>query len=234
MDNLERYLSRQKDQTKNGSGAMRRRLRDTAYERLKDAIRHASLEPGQPLSETQLSKLLGISRTPVREAIQQLVQEGLLQAIPGRAVTVAVSSIQSALNVIHVRSLVEPEVVRLVAESPTPALVNTLRGALTKMQQAAKQGDRATWSKVDTEWHEVLARACPNVLLGEMALQMRNRSHHVSVDTQTPTVRLVECTEEHRQVVEAIAAGDPDKAEQAMLSHIEALRQSMFKRLTRG
>src|SRR6266851_4659099 len=91
------------------------RLRDTAYERLKDAVRHQELQPGQALSETYLSKILGISRTPIREAIQQLVAEGLLETIPGRAVTVAAPSAQAVLNVIHIRSLLEPEVARLLA-----------------------------------------------------------------------------------------------------------------------
>lgn len=232
MDNLEQYLTRQKkEHYKNNASP--RRLRDTAYERLKDAIRHADLQPGQPLSETYLSKILGISRTPVREALQQLAQEGLLQIIPGRAVTVASPSIQGVLNVVHVRSLLEPEVARLVAESAAPDLLEALRSALAKMQHAAEQGDRATWSKADTEWHESLCHACPNTLLGEMALQMRNRAHYVAVDPQTNQSRILACTEEHQRVVDAIAAHDAQTAEQAMRQHISELRESMFRRLTR-
>jgi DNA-binding GntR family transcriptional regulator len=60
-----------------------------AYSNIKEAIRLARVQPGQPLSETRLSRQLGISRTPVREALQMLAQEGLVQIIPGRAVTVA-------------------------------------------------------------------------------------------------------------------------------------------------
>ena len=232
MDNLENYLTRQKEPGKDNSS--RRRLRDTAYERLKDAIRHADLQPGQPLTENYLSKILGISRTPVREALQQLAQEGLLQVIPGRAVTVAAPSIQGVLNVIHVRSVLEPEVARLVAESSPVGVLETLRNALDKMQLAAEQGDRAAWSKADTEWHEALCNACPNTLLGELTLQMRNRAHYLAVDAQTSQTRIVDCTEEHRKVVEAIAAGDPQTAEQAMRQHVEELRQSMFRRLTRS
>ena len=232
MDNLESYLTRQKEQGKDNSS--RRRLRDIAYERLKDAIRHADLQPGQPLTETYLSKILGISRTPVREAIQQLAQEGLLQVIPGRAVTVAAPSIQGVLNVIHIRSLLEPEVARLVAESSPVGALETLRNALDKMKLAAEQSDRAAWSRADTEWHEALCKACSNTLLGELTMQMRNRTHYLAVDTQTTQMRIVDCTEEHRRVVDAIAAGDSQTAEQAMRQHVEELRQSMFRRLTRN
>jgi len=210
------------------------RLRDTAYARLLDAVRHQELQPGQPLSETYLSKILGISRTPVREAIHQLVQEGLLEEIPGRAVTVAAPTAQGIFNVIHIRSILEPEVARLVAESPTPEMIAGLRAALEKMQAAAEQGDRAAWSHADTEWHEVLASACPNQLLGELTLQMRNRTHTLSVGSQTTIARIVECTSEHQVVVESIALQQPQEAEQAMRVHIQALRQSMFRRLMRS
>jgi DNA-binding GntR family transcriptional regulator len=230
MDALERYLNEHKPQYTE-SGLDGKRLRDTAYERLKDALRYADLQPGAPLSESHLSRLLGISRTPVREALQQLVQEGLLQTIPGRAVTVASPSIQGLLNVIHVRSVLEPEVVRLVAASNGTQVVATLREILEKMDRAAAQNDRAAWSKADTAWHEALCRACPNSLLADLALQMRNRSHYASVDIQTPQQRIADCTGEHRQVVDAIAAGDPTAAERAMRRHINELRESMFRRL---
>ena len=230
MDNLERYLAEQNEEG-NFKG---RRLRDKAYERLKDAIQHAYLQPGQPLSETYLSRILGIGRTPVREALHQLVQEGLLRVIPGRAVTVAEPSIQGVLNVIHTRSLLEPEVARLVAEWASADVVENLRRALTRMEQAAEQGDRAAWSKADAEWHETLCQACPNALLGELTLQMRNRTHYLAVDSQTPQTRILACTEEHHRVVEAIAVGDASAAERAMGQHIHELRESIFRRLTRN
>ena len=65
-------------------------------------------------------------------------------------------------------------------------------------------------------------------------MQMRNRTHYLAVDTQTTQMRIVDCTEEHRRVVDAIAAGDSQTAEQAMRQHVEELRQSMFRRLTRN
>jgi DNA-binding GntR family transcriptional regulator len=170
----------------------------------------------------------------VREALQQLAQEGLLQVIPGRAVTVAAPSVQSVLNLIHVRFLLEPEVARLVAESATLETVEALRAALVKMQEAAESDDRAAWSRADAVWHETLAHACPNALLAELTLQMRNRSHIISVDNQTTHTRILDCTDEHRRVVTAIAEHQSEAAEQAMRQHIHELRESMFRRLTRA
>jgi len=233
MDQLERYLSTHAAASTDGSSS--RLLREVAYERLKDAIRHADLQPGEPLPENRLSRLLGISRTPVREALQQLAQEGLVQIIPGRVVTVAAHSVQEVLNVVHMRSLLEPELVRLATEAISEEALKNLWQALLDMETAIEHDDKEGWSKADTCYHETLGKACPNDLLSEMTLQMRNRVHHLaSVDSQTNPARLAACTSEHREIVEAIAARDSQTAEIAMRGHINKLRQSLFNRLSFG
>lgn len=216
---------------KRTNGSERPLLRDVAYERLKDAIRDGELRPGEALSETRLSEALQISRTPIREALQQLAQEGLVQNLPNRAMTVAAPSMQEVLNVLHVRSLLDPEISRLVANSASPEVIAVLQEAVDQMNDAAESGDRSAWSRADTIYHEMLTKSCPNSLLGQLALQMRNRIHYLATDSQTTPVRLIECTEEHQLVVNAISEQDPAAAREAMEKHIEQLRTSFFKRL---
>ena len=208
-----------------------RLLREVAYERLKEAIRDGELQPGEALPESRISSALQISRTPVREALQKLAQEGLVQIMPNRAVTVAAPSLPDALNVLHVRSLVEPEIVRLVAETITPEKLEVLWQAVADIEAAAEAGDRVAWSKADTVYHETLSNACPNALLGKLGLQMRNRIHFLATDAQTTSARLEACTREHREIIEAIAEGDGQKAQEAMQAHIHELRSSFFRRL---
>lgn len=230
MDDLERYLAKE---TINDGVGPNRLLREFAYERLKDAIRHTDVPPGYPLSETRISKILGVSRTPVREALQQLSQEGLVQIIPGRAVTVASRSIRDVLNVVHIRLLLEPEMMRLVTETISAPQLKTLMNALTDMEQALITGNQEDWSEADTVYHEILSAACPNQLLGEIVVQMRNRVHHLAnVDSQTNPARLESCTAEHREIVEAIAARNGAAAAEAMRNHINQLQQSLFNRLS--
>jgi DNA-binding GntR family transcriptional regulator len=229
MDELEKYLL-QMDKI---DGADSRLLRQVAYERLQQAITHANLQPGDPLSEMRISKALGISRTPVREALQQLAQEGLVQIIPGRAITVAAPTIQEVLEVVHVRELLEPELVRLAAETLSAEAQEILRTVIQAMELAVANGDRPAWSKADTIFHETLSSYCPNRLLGQLVLQARNRVHSTAIDEQTTATRIAECTAEHRQVLEAILARDAAKAEQLMREHIQQLRHSLFRRLAR-
>jgi DNA-binding GntR family transcriptional regulator len=231
MQKLETYLN----QNRHSSNAPDRTRREIAYERIKDALHHAGLEPGEPLSEVGLSKLLGISRTPVREALQQLAQEGLVQVIPGRAVTVASRSAKDVLDVVHLRSLLEPELARLVAEAATQQHINQLQDTIQQMEQAVQDDDYNTWSKADRVFHETMQQACPNPLLGEMIVLLRNRVHHLAnTDSRSNPARLAACTLEHRRVVEAVAKHDAKEAEQAMRDHLNQLRLSMFNQLSYG
>jgi DNA-binding GntR family transcriptional regulator len=230
MVKLEQYLL-EKGQVSETDDS--RLLRQVAYDRLRDAIKHANLQPGDPISEVRVSKALGISRTPVREAIQQLAQEGLVQIIPGRAIMVAAPSIQEVLDAIHVRELLEPEVVRLTAERIPPETQETLEALMQEMERAAKAGDRSSWSKADVKWHEVLCGACPNQLLGQLVVQARDRIHRKSVHELVSDQYLIKGTEEHKEVLDAIFAGKGDAAHQLMLDHLKQVRENMFKRLVR-
>lgn len=229
MDALESYLSvQQAELFENDS----RLLREVAYERLKDALRHANLQPGEPLSENRISKALGISRTPVREALQMLSQEGLVEIVPGRAVFVASRSFRDVLDVLYIRLLLEPELVRMVAEAINPEQLDTLWDCLDKMDMAVAQEDRPAWSRADTVWHETLSDTCPNRLLGDMVLQMRNRIHrYTSIDNQLKIEQLRSGTAEHRQIVEFVANRDAPGAESAMRQHLENLRSNLFSQL---
>lgn len=229
MDKLEQYLMEMDHVHESDS----RLLRQIAYQRLQEAIIHANLEPGDPLSETRISRALGISRTPVREALQQLAQEGLVQIIPGRAITVASPSMQDIFDAIHVRELLEPEVVRLAAEALPSQEREAMLGLTHEMEEAAKRGDRTTWSKIDIKWHETLNSACPNRLLGQLTMQARNRMQKIGADNRVTDQYLIDGSLEHRQIINAILAGDGKTAEQLMREHIKTLRENMFKRLAR-
>jgi DNA-binding GntR family transcriptional regulator len=229
MDALERFFSNQYDEFDVDDSLL---LREVAYERLKDAIRHANLPPGEPLSENRISKMLGISRTPVREALQMLAQEGLVEIIPGRAVRVANRSFRDVVDVLYIRLLLEPGMLRLVAENISDEQIVVLWDCVVRMEAATEEGDRSGWARADTVWHETVSNACPNQLLGEMALQMRNRIHrYANIDHELKIEQLRNGTAEHRTIVDAVAARDADRAEQAMRDHLVSLRNNLFDQL---
>jgi DNA-binding GntR family transcriptional regulator len=229
MDTLERYIADHKTDYSDADSLL---LREIAYERLKDAIRNANLPPGEPLSENRLSRILGISRTPVREALQKLAQEGLVEIIPGRAVRVANRSFKDVVDVLYIRLLLEPDMMRLVAENISDEQISVLWNCIVHMEGAAESGDREGWARADTVWHETVSEACPNQLLGEMALQMRNRIHqYANVEHDLKIQQLKNGTAEHRNITDAIASRDGEAAESIMRAHLDSLRENLFDQL---
>ncbi len=224
IDQIEDFIHKNIDNYTNSSNL----LSDVAYECLKDAILSVDVHSGDPLSEPRLSNALGISRTPVRTAIQQLVQDGLLQLIPGRAVVIASRSIKQVLDAQEVRRLLEPEVCRLVAGKLPPVLVTEFKDITQQLLAAAQQTDRATWMRVDVRWHEILCQNCPNELMGQMVLQAKNHMHKQGVGEQVSDAYLLSGTEEHVAIAEAIVEGDGALAGNLMLQHLEGMRKHLF------
>lgn len=228
VDTLEDYLRRD-----DGPLPKNATLREVAYRRIRSAIRDGRLAPGEPLKETALSEMLGISRTPVREALQQLVQEGLAQSESGKPISVATITIQDLLDVVHIRRLLEPELTRLAAAHIKPRQLEDLEDAMQAMERAAAEDDLPAWTRADARFHQAVREACPNALLGETVVQLRNRVHSMgNVDTQTNPDRLRECTREHRQVVDAIRSRAETEAREAVERHLEALTNSLLKRIS--
>jgi len=206
-------------------------LGEVAYVRLIDAIRHAGLKPGEPLSKNRISKAMGISRTPVREAIQRLAQEGLIEIIPGRMITIAAPSLGEVLDAIDVRQRLEPWLASLVAGNLSPKAVAQMHESLDIMSRAAQEDDRSAWSKADTIYHELLSEYCPNQFLGDIVLQARNRVLRTFTDDYFTTQKyIIDGTEEHREIAEVIIQGDSEKAEELMHRHVQNVRANLLRR----
>lgn len=226
MDKLENYLLTQGEIQNTGD----RFLRQIVYDRLYDAIRNTHLQAGDALSEPRIAKALGISRTPVREALHLLTQEGLLEVIPGRAVLVASPSIRNIFDALQLRELLEPEMMKAVALNMSDEDIQTLQQITATMEHAARAGDRPGWSRADNQWHELMSRACPNRLLGDTVLQTRNRIFITAADENVTDQYLIDGTQEHQKIVAAIEARDGELARQITLNHIKNLKADMIKR----
>lgn len=207
-------------------------LSDVAYDRLLDALRHGGFKPGDNLSTNRISQLLGISRTPVSHAVRRLAQEGIIQTVPGHSISVAAPSFQEALDSVDVRMLLEPVQTALVAGNLPPEAQAKLLETLELMEQAAQKDDRGAWSRSDTVYHEILATYCSNKYLGNLVMRSRNRVLRTVTDQYTSQQYIIDGTVEHRNIAQAIIAGDAQRAEALMRVHIENVRKKMLSRFT--
>src|SRR5262245_21752528 len=140
-----------------------------AYAEIREAILNLSLQPGQPLQEVALASWLGISRTPVREAIRRLQSEGLVESSPSRGVAVAQVSVEDVENAYLVLEVLEGLAGRLAAERLTDEGAAGLRRLMAQLQEAATAADLERWTQLDAEFHDRIRAIAANAKLGRTA-----------------------------------------------------------------
>ncbi|WP_457637974.1 GntR family transcriptional regulator [Oceanithermus sp.] len=207
-------------------------VRQAAYEKLKQLIVSGNLQPGERLSEPALAEALGVSRTPVREALQRLAQEGLVEMRPGRGAWVRVLKPREVAEVYEVRALIEGEAARRAAERSNEADLARLEVALDELEQA-DPADYAAQIAADARFHALLVAASGNRVLEQVfhdldaALAL---TRQFSRDfNQTPQTR-----QQHRAITAAIARGDAEAARAAAVLHVLAFKETVMQRIKEG
>lgn len=208
-------------------------LRRAVYEEVQRRIVDGRLQQGERIYEDQLAHELDVSRNPVREALQALEAEGFVELEPRRGARVAVISVDRANELFEMREALEGMVARLAAARRTPQQLQALQGVLEQGAAAAAAGDVARLPGLNTEFHRVLGEAAHNTMLADTVERMSQLIEWVY--TRRITQRGEMSWSEHRGIVDAIAAGDSDRAFAAACSHISNARQAFISdQLTTG
>jgi DNA-binding GntR family transcriptional regulator len=186
-----------------------------------DAIKHAiltgELRPGQGLIETELAATLGVSKTPVREALKTLAGAGLVTMSPYKGATVRTVDDELARSVYDMRLLLEPEALR--RSVPRTATWEAARRALDRSDAAA---DRAGRSLANRDFHRALYLGCGNALLVEVLDDLRDQTALVSAAVWQTNPSWQREAEEHRAILAAAEAGAAARAGELLSTHIES------------
>lgn len=197
-------------------------LRAVAYEAIKGHILKGGLLPGEALSASEWAEALGISRTPVREAIQLLAQEGLVEVFPKRSTFVARLSVRDVRESFEIRQAIEGFAARLAAKRRTEEHVAAMHAALTE------PGDDSYDSGVD--FHTLLVQASDNLYLEQAFASAEGRIELASRLASTVTSRHGSDST-HEAILAAIEAGDGDEAEAAMRRHLTEHSDHLIRQL---
>ncbi|MBC9176632.1 GntR family transcriptional regulator [Pseudoroseomonas ludipueritiae] len=193
---------------------------DLAHARLKTLILDNHLPPGAQRLESELAVQLGLSRTPVREALVRLEQEGLIAITPRHGMRVLPIAAGDMREIYEVLTSLEPMAAELLARRPEPACgLDRLETACTAMEQALAAQDRTAWAAADEAFHLGLAELCGNRRLAGMVMQVWDQSHRARLFTLNQRPLPVRSTTEHRRVLEAIAAGEAERARELYRRH---------------
>lgn len=198
------------------------RLAEFAYRRIKRSILDNEYPPGAQILEQDIAAELQLSRTPVREALVRLEQEGLLTIVPRHGARISTLSPADMREIYDVLVALEPAAVELVAQRrPGAAEVAPLIDACDAMAAAlsASPPDLKGWAAADESFHVQLAELCGNKRLAAMIMMVWDQAHRARMFTLTLRPPPHRSTEEHRAVVDAILAGDPERARDLYLAH---------------
>ena len=203
-------------------------VREVVCETLRDAIRKGVLKPGERLMEIQLADELGVSRTPVREAIRKLELEGYVIMMPRRGTYVANLSIRDVNEVFEIRTSLDSLASGLAAERITDEELEHLQRLLVAIGGYIEQGDMDKIVETDTEFHDLLYTASRNTRLTGIIFNLREQLTRFRTASMSYPGRLRATLEEHRRIVEAIAQGDVKEAQAASEYHMEKSEQTLL------
>lgn len=206
-------------------------LREIVFETIREAIITGHLPPGERLMEIQLAEEMGVSRTPVREAIRKLELEGLVIMIPRKGAYVASLSLKDIADVFEVRVALEGLAAGLAAERITEGELEELERTLVKVAEVSEAKDLEALIKLDTEFHDVLYKASRNDRLSQIVSNLREQIQRYRTTSLAIPGRMKEALEEHKQIVEAISERNVELAQHLAQAHIENAENSMLEAL---
>ena len=206
-------------------------LRDVVFNTLRKAILTGQLKPGERLMEVHLANQLGVSRTPIREAIRKLELEGLVIMVPRRGAEVARITEKNLRDVLEVRRALDALSVELACERITREDIDRLCHACQEFEKAVKSEDAAVIAKADVALHDIIVEATGNKrlqqLVNNLSEQMyRYRFVYIKEENQHDTL-----IAEHREIYESIAGRDKERAAKAASLHIDNQEKSIIRQI---
>ncbi|MDA8217367.1 MAG: GntR family transcriptional regulator [Dehalococcoidales bacterium] len=202
-----------------------RSLAEQAYEAIREMILDLRMMPGQPVRIPELAERLGMSRTPVRQAIERLSAEGLIASVSRRGMVVRVPTIEAMRELYEIIEGIEGEAAWLAAQRADEALVDELEESVQAQEAALATDDRAAWLQADRRFHRLLIEAAGNRQMSDLVRVLDGQLRPVSSAGAFLRTKPLESVRSHRAVVEAIRQHDAEKARLIHLKHRDCLLQ---------
>ena len=206
-------------------------LRDVVFRTLREAILKGKIKPGERLMEIQLAEKLGVSRTPVREAIRMLELEGLVTMVPRKGAAVAAISEKTLRDVLEVRRALEELSVMLACERMTWEQFEELRAANTRFARAAEGEDITLIAKTDEDFHDIIYQSTGNDKLILLLNQLREQMYRYRVEHIKMKERRSILIKEHQEIIDALRERNADIAVAVMRKHINNQEIQVTKKL---
>ena len=205
-------------------------LRDVVFQTLRQAILKGELQPGERLMEIKLAETLGVSRTPIREAIRKLELEGLVVMIPRRGAAVANITEKDTKDVLEVRRTLEMFAVEVACDRITKDQLEQLKEA-AKAFENSKGADLIRIAETDMNFHEIIYEATQNERLVQMLNNLRENMYRYRIEYLKDSNYYDSLVSEHQEILTAIEERNKEKARVCMRDHIDNQQLAVISRL---
>lgn len=208
-----------------------RSLGESAYRALRARLLEMTLPPGHQLSEGELATQLGMSRTPVHEAVLRLQAEGFLEVQPRRGIRVLPIDPTGMAETYEILIALEGAAAARLAAHPDPAVTGTMAEATDAMRTALAAGDRRAWAAADDRFHRALIQGCGNSRLARMAQEAADLAQRARLATAALRPEPAGSAEEHARILAALEAQDPEAARAALAAHRQRASAEILRTL---
>ncbi len=205
--------------------------KEKVFEELKRAIISRTYQPGEILNERKLASEMDVSRTPVREAIQLLSNEGWVKVIPWKGAVVQSVTLQDIEESMQLRMAIEPVVIDLVIYKIGEKEISYLEKLFEEQMTLAQVGDAENFILQDQEFHLFLAELTGNQRLCQIMRQLRDIHLRIGVEAMQQSHRFPEIIEEHGNILECLKTNEILGARRAMLEHLLVTHRSMVRHI---
>jgi len=207
-------------------------LRDQVYDIVKEMIIMREIKPDEKINEEQLAERLRVSRTPIRETLCRLENEGIVKVIPRRGAFVVKQCKERVIEILQIREVLEGLVAWLVAKNRDEMTIDKIEKCLERINGIPEEdGNLTEYTKADIEFHSLLLEASKNQMLQNMMGTVNAHLQIIRLRTVVLPGRAKKTVEEHYPILEAIKKGDGEAAEKWMRKHIESVRNSAIKNI---
>lgn len=204
-------------------------LRAKVFNQLQNDILNGKYQPGENLIETRLCEEMGVSRTPVREAIRQLELEGLVEAIPNKGAVVHGISSKDIEDIYTIRMMIEGLAARWATEKITREELRELEEAVELEEFYTQKNDTCHLLKFDSRFHDVIFKASKSKPLMHTLSTFHNYVQRARNSSLSSPARAKKVLDEHRAILRAIIEGDGEKAERLTTEHVKNAALNLIK-----
>jgi len=203
-------------------------LGNIVYESLKESILNGSLKPGEKLMESRIAEDLGVSRTPVREAIRKLEKEKYVKMIPRKGAYVEDLTMEDILEVLEIRIVLEGLASKLAARNISDEMKDRIQKNIESFDNASSELDRKELISLDEKFHHIIYQSSGNKKLNEIVRELQDQFQRFRLSYFNELSSYMKLANSHNKLYQAIIDGDEEAAEKYAKEHIEEIRDNII------